>query len=108
MQHSVFNLGPVERIPVGEGRTFVVGGEGVAVFRSRTGGVYATQAECPHRKGPLAEGTLGGAVLACPLHGFRFDLTTGEPIGNDCRALRTYRVELEPSGELLLYLEEAP
>ncbi|MGA9521244.1 MAG: Rieske 2Fe-2S domain-containing protein [Myxococcaceae bacterium] len=105
MLYRVFRLGPAERIPVGEGRTFAVGGNQVAVFRTRTGGVYATQAECPHRKGPLAEGLLGGSAVACPFHGFKFDLATGAPVGHDCGALRTFRVELDASGELLLYLE---
>ncbi len=105
VQSRVFKLGPANRIPLGEGRTFVVGGEHVAVFRSRMGGVYATQATCPHRRGPLAEGLLAGSKVACPFHGFQFDLATGAPVGNACGALRTFRIEQDASGELLLYLE---
>ena len=42
-------LGPVEAVPVGEGRAFAVAGEQVAVF-------------------PLADGQLDAAKVVCPLH----------------------------------------
>ena len=96
------NLGSVDRIPVGEGRRFDVDGRAIAVFRSRSGLVRATQAECPHRAGPLADGLIGGDVLVCPLHNFRFSLSTGEPLGNDCPSLRTYPVSLNEAGEIIV------
>ncbi|MDE2788724.1 MAG: FAD-dependent oxidoreductase [Chloroflexota bacterium] len=65
------NLGNAAQIPLGEGRRFDIDGVGIAVFRSRRGRVYAAQAECPHRAGPLADGLLGGEALICPLHNFR-------------------------------------
>jgi nitrite reductase/ring-hydroxylating ferredoxin subunit len=39
--------------------------------------IYATQAKCTHRGGPLAEGTLEGSTVTCPYHGAQFDVTTG-------------------------------
>ena len=44
-----FTLGPVEQIPLGEGRVFEVDGRSIAVFRTRQGEVFATQAACPHK-----------------------------------------------------------
>ena len=67
-------LGPVDQIPPGQGRSFQVGERRVAVFRGRDGCVYATQADCPHRGGPLANGLVGSGTLVCPLHERRFDL----------------------------------
>ncbi len=99
---AIHNLGSAAQIPLGEGRRFEVGGVGIAVFRSRRGLVYATQAECPHRAGPLADGLLGGEALICPLHNYRFNLATGEPLGNDCPALRTYPVSENEAGEILI------
>ena len=99
---ATHNLGSMDRIPVGEGRRFDVDGKAIAVFRSRTGLVYATQAECPHRAGPLADGLIGGDVLVCPLHNFRFSLATGEPLGNDCPSLRTYPASLNEAGEIIV------
>ncbi len=77
-------LGPLSQIPPGEGRNFLVAGVEVAVFHLRDGRVYATQAQCPHRGGPLADGLTDGATVVCPLHDRIFSLATGEGIGNDC------------------------
>ena len=70
-------LGPVEQIPVGEGRAFLVGDEPVAVFRPRSGGLHALRAICPHRGGPLADGLVDGEVVMCPLHNHQFSLLDG-------------------------------
>jgi nitrite reductase (NADH) small subunit len=103
---DTYNLGSIERIPIGEGRTFAVGRRSLAVFRTRGGALHATQAECPHLRGPLADGMLAGTRIACPLHGYAFDLETGAAIGHACGALRTYDVSLNDSGELLVRCEE--
>ena len=68
------NLGPVYRIPAGEGRVFRVDTFDVAVFRPRSGTVHATQAWCPHLGGPLADGVVGNGKVVCPLHGYKFSL----------------------------------
>ncbi len=99
---GVVDLGPVEAIPLGEGRTCVVDGREVAVFRTREGEVLAVQARCPHRGGPLADGLVGSGTVVCPLHAHRFDLRTGEPVGRACAGLTTYPIELTPEGRLLL------
>ena len=64
-------IGRLAEIPPGEGRTYEVAGRRVAVFRTRAGQVFATQAECPHRNGPLADGLVGGSTVVCPLHDWR-------------------------------------
>jgi nitrite reductase (NADH) small subunit len=94
-------LGPVGQIPPGEGRNFVVAGRRVAVFHARDGRVYATQAECPHRGGPLADGLIGSGVLVCPLHERRFDLATGlgQDNASDC-ALAVFPITVGPDGAL--------
>jgi nitrite reductase (NADH) small subunit len=102
----VHNLGPVARIPIGEGRTFYAGGREIAVFRDRKRRVYATQGWCPHRFGQLADGLVRNGQLVCPMHGYRFDLRTGAPRGNICESIRTFLVTLSKSGEILLTLEE--
>jgi len=99
---ATINLGPLERIPRGEGRAFDVSGCPVTVFRTRQDEVYATQAFCPHKQGPLADGFVGNGRVVCPLHAFHFDLKTGAPMGNDCQALTTYAVEVDAAGNLLL------
>jgi nitrite reductase (NADH) small subunit len=97
-------LGPIESIPIGEARVFRVDGREVAIFRSRSGEVFATSAECPHQGGPLADGLVGGHSVVCPLHGFLFDLRTGEAPGRDCERLVTHRVTVASSGQITLEL----
>ena len=75
---SIINLGSVEKIPIGQGACFIVGDQEIAVFRPRDGRIFAVENRCPHRQGPLAEGIVGGGKVICPLHGHKFDLTTGK------------------------------
>ena len=96
-------LGPVDQIPPGEGRVFKIGDKEIAVFLSRNGNVYATQPLCPHKSGPLVDGLMGGSTLVCPLHAWKFDLSTGEPLMGNC-SIKTYSVRLNASGEILLTL----
>lgn len=104
--HLEYNLGPITRIPLGEGRTFAAGGREVAVFRTRGGAVHATEARCPHRGGPLADGMVGGGVLVCPLHAMKFDLSSGAAVGHGCGPVRIHPVRLSGRGEILLQLVE--
>jgi len=100
---SWVTLGPLSAIPEGEGRTFDVGGLRVAVFRARDGSVYATQAECPHKGGPLADGLLGAGTLICPLHSLKFDLTSGKAQNSEC-TLKIYPTRLSSNGQLMVEL----
>ncbi len=102
----VINLGQLTTIPRGEGRVFRVGGQSIAVFHTRDSNVFATETMCPHRGGPLADGLVGAQKVICPLHNFVFDLTTGHPIGNSCRALKTYPVLVNEEGNILVGVEE--
>ena len=91
-------IGNLREIPVGEGRTFVVAGEQVAVFHLRDGSVRAVGAVCPHRGGPLADGLIDDAVVVCPLHGFTYDLLTGAETANDGAAVCAYDTWVDVDG----------
>ena len=99
-------LGPVAQIPPGEGREFAIAGTLIAVFYARNGEIYATQATCPHRNGPLADGLLGGSTLVCPFHAWKFDLTTGSPLLGDC-AITIYPVRLSNDGQIFVTIESS-
>ncbi|GAC1390916.1 MAG: nitrite reductase small subunit NirD [Ktedonobacteraceae bacterium] len=101
----VYNLGPVSRLPLGEGRLFQVGHIAITVFRTRGGEVFATQPSCPHRGGPLADGLIGAGKVICPLHAYKFDLATGQPVGHTCEALKIYPISLSETGDILLSLD---
>jgi len=98
-------LGPLSQVPLGEGRVLAVpNGPSVAVFHLRSGAVHATQAGCPHRDGPLADGILGGTTLICPLHGRKFDVATGAALG-DVGDLVTYPARVSAAGDILVTVQ---
>ena len=76
----------------------------LAIFRLRTGEVFATQATCPHKGGPLADGIVGAGKVICPLHAYKFELATGRPLGSDCPALKTYPVRLHYHRDMVVTL----
>ena len=100
-------VGRLSQIPPGEGRTFEVGGDRVAVFRAwpKAGieEVFATQADCPHRQGPLADGLTGDGVVICPLHDRTYSLRDGHGINTDCR-IATFPARVNEVGLILVAL----
>lgn len=96
-------LAPLSAIPEGEGRTFDVAGTRLAVFRGRDGAIFASQADCPHKNGPLADGLLGSGTLICPLHSLKFDLTSGKAHNSDC-SLKIYPAKLSANGQIMVAL----
>jgi nitrite reductase/ring-hydroxylating ferredoxin subunit len=94
-------LGPVDEIPLGEGRAYAVDGETVAVFRLRDGSLRAVSAVCPHAGGPLADGQIDNKVVICPLHLHAFDLAGGcSTTGR--YALTVYAVHVDDDGHLVV------
>jgi 3-phenylpropionate/trans-cinnamate dioxygenase ferredoxin subunit len=56
--------------------------DGVDVAIARDGeDFYAIFDECSHEAIPLSEGDYQGTEIECWLHGSRFDMRTGKPIG---------------------------
>ena len=59
------------------------------------GTIYAADEMCTHEDAPLCTGSLKGHLVKCPLHGSRFDLTTGEPLEDPADvALAVYPVKI--------------
>jgi nitrite reductase/ring-hydroxylating ferredoxin subunit len=70
-----------EEIPPGTGRTVDVKGVWIALFNVN-GSFFAVNNTCPHAGGPIGEGKLSGEIVACPWHGWQFNVRTGERDGN--------------------------
>lgn len=51
----------------------------IVIFRA-AGDLYCLDDVCTHDGGPLGEGQLEGHEIACPRHGARFDIRTGQPL----------------------------
>ncbi len=100
MSANITNLGSIDNFPPGQGRSFVIEGEEIAVFRQRDGQFFATQNRCPHKQGPLSEGIVGAGKVICPLHAHKFDLATGAGSEHG-ECVKTFKVE-ERHGEIVL------
>ncbi len=83
-----------EPVPPGEGRVVEVAGRPVALFNV-DGALYALDNTCAHRGGPLGEGDLDGRVVACPWHGWRWDVTTGANANNPAVRVACFPVSVE-------------
>ncbi|OBJ50515.1 Rieske 2Fe-2S domain-containing protein [Mycobacterium sp. 1423905.2] len=105
---TTITLGPVEDIPIGQGRAYAVDGRQIAVFRLRDGSLRALDAVCPHRGGPLADGLTDAEVVVCPLHGFTYDLRTGAEVGSGGPAVSAYPLHADDTGTVHLELEPGP
>ena len=44
-------------------------------------GYFALENSCPHQNKPLAGGRIRHGHISCPVHGMRFNLETGAPVG---------------------------
>lgn len=71
-----------------------VNGKTLAVFNV-DGTFHAIDNTCVHRGGPLGEGDIHGNVVACPWHGWQFDVTTGECVKNPAAKVEVYQVKVE-------------
>lgn len=71
-----------------------VNGKTLAVFNV-DGAFHAIDNTCVHRGGPLGEGDIHGNVVACPWHGWQFNVTTGECVKNPAAKVEVYQVKVE-------------
>jgi len=78
-------------IAEGTGKAVIMDGIQVAVFR-RGGRLCAIENVCPHAGASLADGVLDGDEVLCPLHNFRFNITTGACATDPILRVKTFSV----------------
>ena len=78
----------------GQGKLVGINGKELALFNIK-GEFFAIDNTCPHRGGPLAEGWLEENTVTCPLHGWQFDVKTGQNIMPGMSKLTSYKVLVE-------------
>lgn len=93
-------VGNLNDIPQLGSRVVEANGKEVAIFRTADDSVFALRNKCPHKNGPLSEGMVHGNKVACPLHNWNIDLTSGEAVAPDKGCTRKYEVKLE--GDMIL------
>ena len=104
---SEARVAAVADIPAG--RALAVEAHGVRLLLARVGDtVYACGEVCPHRGGPLSDGKLSGHRLACPWHGWMYDVRTGECTfpGRGAR-VPSYGVRVDEAGQVFVEIPAA-
>jgi nitrite reductase/ring-hydroxylating ferredoxin subunit len=100
-----FRAAKADDIAPGSAVQVDIGELSIALF-NLDGEFYATEGYCTHAFASLAEGTVIGEQIECPLHFARFSIKTGkvlsEPATED---LKTYPVRVE-NGEIFVGLPE--
>ena len=86
----------VDDIPVlGSRRVAREKGLDVAVFRNDAGGVVALLDRCPHKGGPLSQGSVFGTQVACPMHNWTIGLCDGQAAAPDEGCTPKFAVKVE-------------
>jgi NAD(P)H-dependent nitrite reductase small subunit len=91
---SFIKVATVADIPKDSGKTVEAAGRQIALFNAG-GKFFAIDNTCKHRGGPLGEGELDGTTVACPWHGWEYDITTGANLDDPSIKLGCYPVKVE-------------
>jgi 3-phenylpropionate/trans-cinnamate dioxygenase ferredoxin subunit len=92
-------VGRLEDLPAGAKRVVEVGGVEIVLCHTLDK-VFAVQNLCSHAHEKLDCGRMKSGWLACPVHGARFNLETGDPINPPATMpIKTYEVRVE-DGEI--------
>ena len=109
MPKQRYPVAKVGEIAPGERKIVEIDGRSIGIFNVH-GTFAAVLNVCPHENAPVAQGRLTGTtlhsspgefrwgregeILACPWHGWEFDLTTGHCL-TDRRRLHRFPVSIE-------------
>lgn len=100
-KHAEFvDVCAVADVPENAGRTAMVAGERVAVFRY-DGCISAVSSVCKHQNGPLGEGRIHDGCIVCPWHGYQYRPQDGRAPAPFEETLPTFAVKVE-AGRVLV------
>jgi nitrite reductase (NADH) small subunit len=78
----------------GNAKEFGAGTAAVCVANVN-GEISAMDNICPHRQGPLGQGTIEDGKIVCPWHAWAFDAKTGAAAHNPNARVHIYEVKIE-------------
>jgi nitrite reductase/ring-hydroxylating ferredoxin subunit len=82
----------------------VLAGQTPVALCNVDGAIFALANRCPHRGGPLGQGSLAGNLLLCPWHAWAYDVATGVSDVNPDIRVPTYETRVE-DGEVWVKAE---
>jgi nitrite reductase (NADH) small subunit len=106
----IVDVGDLDTFPDRDVTIVTVEGREIGIVRWADD-VFAVANLCAHQRGPLCRGTVsprleareagnlelgaGPPVIACPWHGWEFDVRSGQAVWDDRYRVRTYPVHVE-------------
>ena len=84
----------VSELQENQGKLVNVNGKEIALFKINNQ-FFAVDNMCLHMGGSLSEGEIENNNITCPLHGWQFDLKTGNNIMPGMGKLNIYKVSIE-------------
>lgn len=106
MSDGFLDAASLSDIPENSSIGVSLGGEDILLCNTREG-VFAVKNQCTHQLQALEGGKIRGCFIFCPLHGQRFSLKDGSPIGQlTDKPLRTYALRIE--GDRIMVDPAAP
>ncbi len=82
-KENLVKICKVDDIPENKGVRFEIDDYDLAIFKIK-GEIFVINNVCPHNHTPqMFNGHLIGASIACPIHGWKFDLKTGKTLNNN-------------------------
>ena len=94
-QRPFVAVATLQDVPPGTVKAVDVGGRSILLCHAGDR-IFAVENLCSHAEQPLECGRLKNGWIACPTHGARFDLETGEPIGGPAtEPIATFAVRIK-------------
>lgn len=88
-------VGKADAVPIGRGATVKLKSGGEVALFNVSGKFHAIENFCPHKGYPLADSRLYENVVECDLHGWRFDVRSGECFTKKSCSIESYEVIVE-------------
>ena len=96
---SVVEIAQIDQVPAGSMKSFVVNGKEILLVNYE-GNYYAISNKCTHAEGDLSKGKLEGKIVTCPVHGSKFDVTTGISIAGPKMGFLRIKTKNKPNYEV--------
>lgn len=100
------NVCPADSLKPGQAKSVSVLARPYAVFNA-DGTLHGMEAACGHMKANLAAGRLYGSIVECAMHGWEYDVRTGECLTLPHAPLRKCAVKIE-DGIIWIDIERPP
>jgi len=110
---SFTKVATISEIPDGKMKMIKLNDKEILIVNIK-GIFYAISNTCIHKGGNLSEGSLEGNILTCPIHGSKFDVTTGKCVHRPRNIFTQAKkddaasYELRLNGEDILLQKESP